>query len=510
MPSTRARDASSGAAAVALALGVSELAAGLFRVPSLVEGLGNWVIDNVSISIKEWAIATFGTSDKLVLLISITGVALRLGAWVGVIARKRFWVAIIAFIGFGALAAWAATADPAVSLGIAVVPAGLAAITGLGSLQWLHGRTPAVGAKDVAEDGVVSRRAVLVGNGAVAGLAAVSAGVGRALLQGAKRMAAGREDIVLPAALDALPPVPTAAELGIQDLSPVLTPNQDFYRIDTAFSVPRVDIQDWSMSVEGMVERPFSIDYFDLLEMEMVERDVTLSCVSNEVGGNLVGNARWLGVPLIEILDRAGVQPGAEQLIGRSVDDFTVGFPVDAVYDGREALVAVGMNGDPLPVEHGFPARLVVAGLYGYVSATKWLSSIELTGWDDFDAYWVPRGWAKEAPIKTQSRIDTPRPFQEVAAGPRQVAGVAWAPNRGISKVEVQLGEGGDWIGASLSEPLSENTWLQWSVEWNAPVGSHQIAVRATDGEGNVQTDERRPPAPDGATGWHTIEVRVA
>jgi DMSO/TMAO reductase YedYZ molybdopterin-dependent catalytic subunit len=222
----------------------------------------------------------------------------------------------------------------------------------------------------------------------------------------------------------------------------------------------------------------------------------------------LVGNARWLGVPLTEILDRAGPQDGAEQLVGRSVDRFTVGFPVEAVYDGRDALVAVGMNGEPLPLEHGFPARLVVAGLYGYVSATKWLSSIELTGWDEFDAYWIPRGWAKEAPIKTQSRIDTPRHRSDLEPGPRRVAGVAWAPNRGISKVEVRLGA--DWVEAALSEPLSDNCWRQWSVEWDAPAGSHQIQVRATDGEGNLQTDELRPPAPDGATGRHTIEVTVA
>jgi DMSO/TMAO reductase YedYZ molybdopterin-dependent catalytic subunit len=289
----------------------------------------------------------------------------------------------------------------------------------------------------------------------------------------------------------------------------VITPNADFYRIDTAFSVPRVDLQEWSLTVEGMVEHGYSLSYFDLLDMRMVERDVTLSCVSNQVGGDLVGNARWLGVPLTEILDRAGVAPGAEQLVGRSVDGFTVGFPVEAVYDGRESLVAVGMNGEPLPLEHGFPARLVVAGLYGYVSATKWLSSLELTTWDGFDAYWIPRGWAKEAPIKTQSRIDTPRPFQQIPSGPRQVAGVAWAPNRGISKVEVQLGESAGWIEARLSEPLSTNSWLQWSVDWDAPVGSQRLAVRATDGEGNLQTDQIRPPAPDGATGWHTIEVEV-
>jgi hypothetical protein len=192
------------------------------------------------------------------------------------------------------------------------------------------------------------------------------------------------------------------------------------------------------------------------------------------------------------------------------VDRFTVGFPLEAVYDGREALVAVGMNGEPLPLEHGFPARLVVAGLYGYVSATKWLSSIELTGWDEFDAYWVPRGWAKEAPIKTQSRIDTPRHRARLEPGRRQVAGVAWAPTRGISKVELRPGPDLDWIEADLSEPLSDDCWRQWVVEWEATAGTYQLQVRATDGEGNVQTDELRPPAPDGATGWHTIEVEVA
>jgi DMSO/TMAO reductase YedYZ molybdopterin-dependent catalytic subunit len=507
---TPARDALSGAVAAALALGVSELAAGLFGLPSLIEGLGNWVIDTVPPDVKDWAIATFGANDKLALLIGIAVVTVLLGAVVGLFARRRFGIAVAAFLGFAAVATLAATADPSVSLGLAVIPAGLAAITGLAALQWLLGLDAAPAEAQAGERQTdLSRRGVILGIGAVLGLAVVSAGIGRGLLERAKRTAAGREEVALPSAADALTPVSPGAELGLEGLSPVITPNADFYRIDTAFSVPRVDLQEWSLTVEGMVEHGYSLSYFDLLDMRMVERDVTLSCVSNQVGGDLVGNARWLGIPLTEILDRAGVAPGAEQLVGRSVDGFTVGFPVEAVYDGRESLVAVGMNGEPLPLEHGFPARLVVAGLYGYVSATKWLSSLELTTWDGFDAYWIPRGWAKEAPIKTQSRIDTPRPFQQIPSGPRQVAGVAWAPNRGISKVEVQLGESAGWIEARLSEPLSTNSWLQWSVDWDAPVGSQRLAVRATDGEGNLQTDQIRPPAPDGATGWHTIEVEV-
>jgi DMSO/TMAO reductase YedYZ molybdopterin-dependent catalytic subunit len=338
----------------------------------------------------------------------------------------------------------------------------------------------------------------------------VAGALGRGLVERAKRAVAGRDEIALPAAADPLPSVPQAADFEVEGLVEILVPNEDFYRIDTALSVPRVDLAEWTLSVTGMVDRPYSIDFSDLLDMRMVERDVTLSCVSNRVGGNLVGNARWLGVPLAEILDRAGVQSGAEQVVGRSVDEFTVGFPVEAVYDGREALVAVGMNGEPLPFEHGFPARLVVAGLYGYVSATKWLSEIELTTWDGFDAYWVPRGWAKEAPIKTQSRIDTLDDGDQVSTGTHVVAGVAWAPTRGISKVEVQFGDDQPWIEAELSEPLSENAWVQWRAEWEATAeGSHLLRCRATDGNGDLQTDEIVPPAPDGATGWHTVRVFV-
>jgi DMSO/TMAO reductase YedYZ molybdopterin-dependent catalytic subunit len=505
-------DALAGAAAVALSLGVSELAAGLLGLPSLIEAVGDWVIDVSPTPVKEWAIETFGTYDKLVLLIGIVVVSLLIGGLVGILARGRFGVAVAAFLGFGAAATLAAIRDPAVSVGVAVIPAGLAAITGLASLRWLYDRAPDAteGEAEDVHTVDVSRRSLMVGLGAVVGVAALSGGIGRALVDRSTRSVSGRADVALPTAAEPLPSVPEAAELGVQGLSPVITPNEDFYRIDTAFlSVPRVEVADWALSIEGRVDRPYSITYQDLLDMPLIERDVTLSCVSNEVGGDLVGNARWLGVPLADVLNQAGVRDDAEQVVGRSVDRFTVGFPVEAVFDGRDALVAVGMNGEPLPLEHGFPARLVVAGLYGYVSATKWLASIELTGWDEFDAYWIPRGWAKEAPIKTQSRIDTPAQNASVEPGPRQVAGVAWAPYRGISKVEVRLGEDTDWVEARLSEPLSDNCWRQWVVDWDAPEGTHRLQVRATDGDGEVQTDQVQRPAPDGATGWHTIQVSV-
>lgn len=506
--SIRVRDALSGALAAGLALGVSEFLAGLITdVPSLVESLGTWVIDNVPTPVKDWAIATFGTADKPILLVSIVIVTILIGALVGMAARSRFALAVGVFVVFGLIAALAGGLEPRVSFGISLIPAGAAVIVGLATLRMLYNISEPK--PETTTDS--SKRDFLIGAGAVVGVAALAGTFGRVLIEKAKRAVAGREEVVLPGAAEGLPEVSEAANFEIEGLEEILVPNEDFYRIDTALSIPRVDLQEWRLEVKGFVDRPYSISFADLLDMRMVERDITLSCVSNRVGGGLVGNARWLGVPLTEILDRAGVQSAAEQIVGRSVDDFTVGFPVEAAYDGREALLAVGMNGEPLPFEHGFPARLVVAGLYGYVSATKWISEIELTTWEGFDAYWIPRGWAKEAPIKTQSRIDTPREDDQIAPGRHVVAGVAWAPTRGISKVEVQLGEGRSWVEAELSEPLSENAWVQWKVDWDVEAeGRHTLRCRATDGDGNLQTEEINPPAPDGATGWHERRMVVS
>ncbi|MDE0122147.1 MAG: molybdopterin-dependent oxidoreductase, partial [bacterium] len=306
------------------------------------------------------------------------------------------------------------------------------------------------------------------------------------------------------------PPTTAAGpSFDVPGITPIITPNEDFYVVDTTLSPPRVDLDKWTLKVTGMVRRPYEISFAELLTRPVVERYVTLACVSNRVGGSLVGHAKWLGVPLSHILDEAGLLSGAEQVVGRAVDGFTVGFPSTIPYDGRDALVAVGMNGEPLPIRHGFPARLVVAGLYGYVSATKWLSELELTTWNGFDAYWVPRGWAKKAPVKTQSRIDTPRDGSRIGTGNRYIAGVAWAPHRGIDRVEVQVGDG-PWLEAELSAEISDNSWRQWRVWWDPLPGSFLIRVRATDGRGATQTDVIRPPAPDGATGWHTIAVTVS
>jgi DMSO/TMAO reductase YedYZ molybdopterin-dependent catalytic subunit len=306
----------------------------------------------------------------------------------------------------------------------------------------------------------------------------------------------------------AIPSAGTGPIPAIEGLSPFITPNADFYRIDTALVIPQIDVAGWALGITGMVDEPFTITYDELVAIADFEDVVTMQCVSNEVGGSLVGNATWQGVRLATLLERAGVQDGATQIVGTSVDAFTAGFPTEVGLDGRTALVAIAMNGEPLPAVHGFPARLVVAGLYGYVSATKWLDSIKLTTLEDFDGYWIPRGWSKDGPIKTASRIDVPTSGSSVDAGPQAVAGVAWAPIGGVSKVEVQVDDG-PWSEATLGEVASGNTWVQWYLPWDATSGEHKIRVRATNAAGDTQTEQERSPAPDGATGWHTRSVRV-
>ncbi|MGB8859084.1 MAG: sulfite oxidase, partial [Ilumatobacteraceae bacterium] len=301
-----------------------------------------------------------------------------------------------------------------------------------------------------------------------------------------------------------MPEIPPNAE--VFDETAFVTPNGEFYRIDTALSFPNIDADKWSVEISGMVDTPLRITYADLLAMPQVERVVTLCCVSNEVGGEYIGNAVWRGVMLRDLLDRAGVQADAEQVYSTSLDGWTCGFPVAAAFDGRDAMIAIGMNGETLPLEHGYPARLVVPGLYGYVSATKWLSKIELTTWDR-EGYWVPRGWAALGPIKTQSRIDVPR-TKKVPAGKQAIAGVAWAQFRGIEKVEVQIDDG-EWQEATLGADVSDDAWRQWLLEWEPTPGLYLLRVRATDKTGETQTAEQTPVAPDGATGYHMVRVKV-
>ena len=411
----------------------------------------------------------------------------------GALSRNRPQPIVAAIALFAIVAAWATTQSAVAGQTVPWLLALVAIVTGVSTFFWLTKPAPE------SED----RRQLLKAT-SLAGLGLILTGGGRLLATVGREGASGRSDVTL-ANTETLA-LPAGAAFQVEGLTPLVVPNADFYRIDTAISVPRVAVDSWTLSITGMVDNPYELSFDDLMDMDMVERYVTLSCVSNEVGGGLVGNALWLGVPLRDVLDRAQPQGGAEQIVGRAVDDFTVGFPFGAAYDGREALVAVAMNGEPLPLEHGFPVRLVVAGLYGYVSATKWLSEIELTTWDSFDAYWVPRGWSKEAPIKVQSRIDTPR--TNFAAGERAIAGVAWAPNVGISRVEVQINDE-PWAEAELSEPLTKDSWLQWRLVRDFSPGRYRLRVRATSADGVTQGETPVPPAPNGAEGWHTINLAV-
>jgi DMSO/TMAO reductase YedYZ molybdopterin-dependent catalytic subunit len=291
-------------------------------------------------------------------------------------------------------------------------------------------------------------------------------------------------------------------------VTPFLTAPRDFYRIDTALSVPRLDASRWRLRLHGMVERELELSFRDLLALPLLQRTITLTCVSNEVGGTLAGNAQWLGVPVRTLLERAGVRAGADMVLSRSSDGFTASTPLAALTDGRDALLAVGMNGAPLPYEHGFPVRMVVPGLYGYVSATKWLVDLEVTRFDRQQAYWTERGWAPQAPIRTFSRIDVPRPFAHVPAGRVAVGGVAWAQRRGIRSVQVRV-DGGEWQDARLAGVPSVDTWRQWAWTWDADPGLHRLEVRSSDALGDAQPEIRRPPKPDGATGWHSVTVTV-
>jgi DMSO/TMAO reductase YedYZ molybdopterin-dependent catalytic subunit len=359
-----------------------------------------------------------------------------------------------------------------------------------------------------------TRRRFLIASASTLGTAVVAGAVGRSLVNG-QHPTGVVSTSRLPAVLNPVPPLTATESFTIAGLTPIVMPNDQFYKIDTTLLTPQVDANAWQLDVKGMVDHPLTFTYDDLLAMPLFEQYVTIACVSNDVaennqpGLNLVGNALWTGVRLKDVLNNAGIQAGATQVVGRSVDDFTVGFPTDwAMADGREPMIAVGMNGVPLPADHGFPARLIVPGLFGYVSATKWLASIELTTREAVDGYWIPLGWAKDGPILTQSRIDVPQGGANLAEGRVNVAGVAWAPDRGINGVEVSF-DNGPWQPAQVSQPISKATWVQWLLPWTAAHGPHSIEVRATDGTGEIQTAAISDPAPDGARGHHRITVTV-
>ncbi|MFE2553546.1 molybdopterin-dependent oxidoreductase [Streptomyces sp. NPDC059355] len=513
-----ARGALAGLLAGFGALAAAELAAGLVRpAAGPVTVVGGAVIDRTPAAVKDFAIRTFGENDKTALQVGILLVLALFAVVLGVVSLRYRRAGAAGVLVFGVVGAAAALSRPDSAGAGDALPSVVGALTAAAVLYGLAGKAAPVGSTsgDTGTGSGWSRRGFLVA-AAVTAAAATGAGVaGRALAGRRGRGAvASRDGLVLPAPASPAPAVPAGARLKVPEISAFTTPNGDFYRVDTALVVPEVDAGTWRLRIRGKgVTRPRSYTLAQLLARPLIERDITLTCVSNEVGGPYASTARWLGVPLAALLAECGVRPPstggrADQLVARSVDGMTLGSPVEDVMDGRDAMLAVGMNGEPLPFAHGYPVRMLVPGLYGYVSACKWITEIELTTFDAYDPYWVKRKWAGRAPIKTQSRIDTPKPFARPAAGTVVIAGVAWAQHRGIARVEVRIDDG-PWQDADLAAQHTPDTWRQWSYPWRAAPGGHTLTVRATDGTAAVQTENRTRTIPDGASGWHSVFVTV-
>ncbi|MGE2835527.1 molybdopterin-dependent oxidoreductase [Mycobacterium sp. SMC-4] len=495
-----------GVAAAATAVGVAQLTGALFGPRADVRtAVGSSVIDLTPGGVKEWAIQTFGTADKAVLTVSVLVVIAALAAVAGVVEARRRPVGsamILAAAAVGCAAVWSRNGSRPVD----VVPTLIGALCGVLVLRYLTVRAR----DDTAPAGPevdTARRASLMGLGFLA--AGTASGVlGVVISRLTTSVSGDRQSFALPAVDVPAPPIPSAVQPKDVALPSFVTPNADFYRIDTALSVPQLSRADWRLRIHGMVDRETTFRFEDLDGFDVVEKAVTLTCVSNPVGGELISTAVWVGYRVRDLLAQAGVQAGADMVLSTSVDGWTAGTPVEALTDG-DALLAVGMNGEALPVEHGYPARLVVPGLYGYVSATKWVVDLEVTRFDRAQAYWTRLGWAERGPIKTASRIDVPRSGADVALGPAVFGGVAWAQDRGVRAVEVQIDDG-PWEQATLGQAYSADTWRLWSFPWDASEpGFHTITVRATDETGYTQTSDRADPVPDGATGRHSITFAV-
>lgn len=496
-----------GIAAVAFGVGLGELAAALAAPGgSPVLAVGSLMIDLAPPWAKDAAIALFGTADKIALLVGIAIVLAALAAVAGILHARWPWPGRLLIVAGGVFGIVAAVTRADASV-LDAVPATIATVAAALALPVLLGRRPAPGIRPDSSPAAPSRRRFLAWSGGAGAIGVLAAVAGSALQAGTRVVTAVRDTLTLPAAATTAAPVPPGAELGIDGLAPVITPNADFYRIDTALSVPRVDPADWSLRIHGLVDREVVLSWDELLALPLEESHTTLTCVSNEVGGGLIGTALWLGYPVRELLARAGVRPDADMVLSRSIDGFTASTPLEAFTDDRDAVLAVGMNGEPLPLEHGFPVRLVVPGLYGYVSATKWVTELEVTRFDAATAYWTHRGWSARGPIKLASRIDVPR-GGTVAAGEVVVAGVAWHQHTGVARVEVSVDDGA-WREAELAEAINVDTWVQWRYRWDAEPGAHVLKVRATSADGEVQTSERQGVVPDGATGHHEVGVNV-
>lgn len=521
----RSLAAAGGIVAGIVTVGIAEFLAGIMLrqgwsdgTPSPVLAVGGAFIDRTPAWLKTFAIDNFGTQDKHVLLGGIAVVLVLLSLLIGTLLRRSFTAALVVFVVLIMVAAAAVTSRPHAGA-VGLLPLLIGAVAGLITLQlwreYVVLRSPHDQASPRDEDNAAhaapssvqsGRRPVLLGAGAAV-VAVLLGSVGRAWGNGARAVQSARESFVLPRVGKKVKP-PAGASVGVAGVTPYIVPNGDFYRIDTALVVPQVDPTTWKLRVTGMVEHEIEIDWQDLLSKPMQESMVTLMCVSNEVGGHLNGNAVWTGWPVRELLKQAGVKPEADMVLSRSVDGFTAGTPLEAMTDDRNSLIAVAMNGEALPAEHGFPVRLVVPGLYGYVSATKWLTELKLTTFQQDQGYWTPRGWSVRGPVKTASRIDVPKNGAKVDAGTVAVAGVAWRQHTGIAKVQVKVDDG-DWHDAKLGAAANSDVWRQWVYPWKASAGHHTLTVRAVDAHGEVQIPAFAPPAPNGSSGYHSISVTV-
>ncbi len=556
--------AAAGLLSAAAGVGASMIASVIVGgAPTPITAVGSRVIDATPGAVKDWAIKNLGTNDKpflltgiftaIALLAAITGIlawrsrraALALTTLLGLIGLVAAYtdrttlvgpvakmapaiVALVVSVGFlylftrhwttspTTVAQPAEEAAPLVAVGAGSTAASASTVRQSGQsagprepdfLRTPTARSTSVTPQENSAPAGFDRRAFLAAALASGAVAAVGIGTSRVFGDIGAR---SRNDITLPKASEVAPPLTGGLTSdNVRGITPYITANSDFYRVDTALSVPQIDSASWSLKIHGLVDNDVEFSFAEILAMPLIERRVTLACVSNEVGGHYAGNASWLGVKMSDLLDRAGVSADADAVQSTSVDGMTIGTPLQALTDDREAMLAIGMNGEPLPLAHGFPARMIVPGLYGYVSATKWLVDLEVTRFADFTAYWTDRGFDAEAPIKTFSRIDVPTSFAKLPTGRNAVAGVAWAQNTGIQKVEVRI-DGGSWQPTRLPAEDSIDTWRQWVYEWEADSGAHQIEVRATDRSGYTQTSRRVSPRPNGATGWHSVNVTVA
>ena len=502
-----------GLVAGVVTLGVAELVAVVLGASSPFLDVGSLVIDLAPPGVKEAVIGLVGTGDKIFIGVVLAVVVAALAVAVGLLESRRPPLGVV-LLGLVAVIAIVAATTRVGAGTFAPAPAALGAVAGIIVLRHLMTRLrawsePLSRSESLGGDPRgLERRGFLrlaVGAGVIAATAGV---VARAVGAGARAVQAARDAFTLPAAATRVAE-PTASEaLVVDGLSPWIVPNDEFYRIDIALQVPAIDPASWSLRIHGMVENEITLTWHELIALPLEEHYATLACVSNYVGGDLIGNARWLGYPIRALLARAKPLAGADMALSSGPDGFTAGTPLTALQDEkRAALLAIGMNGEPLPIEHGFPARMVVPGLYGYVSATKWVTDIEITRFADAEGYWTPRGWSALGPVKLASRIDTPT--SGASAGDVVVAGVAWAQHTGVSKVEVQIDDG-EWAPAQLAKVVTVDSWLQWTYPWAATSGSHTLRVRATDANGALQVAAEAPPAPDGATGYHEVQLQVS